>query len=74
MTQERTILTEKDVSEGKDGAYHSKNAPLAQIMATIAQASAEKGVCFAEKGVCFAEKAVCFAKKGVRSDTDGFSH
>ena len=49
---ERMILTGRDVSGGKDGAYHARNGPLAQAMAIMSQGSAEKDVSVAE-GVRF---------------------
>ena len=68
LTRMRTLLIEKDVSDGKEGAYHTKIVSLAQMMATTAQprsSVADRRMSLtngraneAKEGTTFAEKKV----------------
>ena len=63
LTQMRTILTEKGVSEGKEGAYHARSVSLA-LATTMAQArpsATERGTPLTNERADEANKGTPFA-------------
>ena len=65
LAQERAmILTENGVLEGKEGACHVRDVPLAQIMANMAQAR--------QRNASLSQRRACVSDTGA-SDTESDS-